>query len=1402
MSTRSHDEKSIFEAASKLRTPSEQIAYVERICAADPALKGRILTLLEADEGKGDFLEALLDEPSASLDGLELKEGPGTVVGRYKLLERIGEGGMAVVYMAEQEKPIRRKVALKIIKLGMDTKSVIARFEAERQALAMMDHPNIAKVFDAGATETGRPYFVMELVQGVSITEYCDRNKLSTKERLGLFIQICNAAQHAHQKGIIHRDIKPSNVMVTMHDGQARPKVIDFGIAKATNQKLTEKTLFTRYAHVIGTPAYMSPEQAELSDVDIDTRSDIYSLGVLLYELLTGQTPFSEEQLRRAGYLEMQRVIREQEPTKPSTKLSTLGDTVTDIAQRRNVTPDTLRRLIQGDLDWIVMKSLDKNRTRRYDTASALALDIQRHLDHEPVSARAPKLTYRLHKFLCRNRKQVAAVLVLILLIGALVMIFVAQNKSSAAEYLIHEKQLSQAKEAFVRGDYVTALNRAESIVDSKPLGPQARLLMANILVDWGEPNEATTILQGLLDDRPEIAGGAHLLMARVILETESSDSTRFTRITDHRQKADGLLPESADAFFQRAMTAVSIKEKLKSLDQALEHDRGHYESRRLRAYTSYASKKYKQMESDALFMTASQPEDPLGYSLRALALRETGAYEEAIAEYDKAIELTSENAQLISLHEQRCDTFLCLRAYQQAIAGAEQGLKGSADATILQFRKFCALTGQGDYEEASKLFHRATDNDRKAKNEFRNWSKKYVFDTLEADRSWHDPDREPKGAAFVSMLEAVDIYNELTAKGAWRVTTDAVTGNWSPQRDKLAFSMGVYGYSGLAVYDPSSQETELYMVPGYGPVWSPDGRYIAFTRDCRPLPLSQYTAVERKRHPRFKTDSELWIISADGTEPKRLAQCNRGGSLSWDQDSRHINYKLKQTFYRISIDDPGDQPQAIPSLSGVSPDRKKELSLIYGSLKIKDIASDTITHQWAGPLRIWGRDWSPDSNQISWAGFRNPEERTGLWIYDLNKRRAAKVFSGHITNADWSPDERALAICFGPPLYEVWGVDLDPRIPTIEALGPGRTHAQHCKEMIALCSGRIEVDPKDAESLLHRSMYHHYLNEKDKALADIQQYADTLYPPDVPNSRNSWIKNLLTELNQKPLLNPGSPVNTSAWDCPGSLSADGLRLYMHSDRTGGYGAKDLYMARRASTNDPWTEPENLGRGINTDVNDFEADISRDELTLLFVSDRQGGLGKADIWVSKRASIDAPWGPPVNLGPTINSSASDMDPSTTADGLTLYFSSRRAGGLGSCDIWVAKRATPKDPWGNPVNLGAPVNSGFTSCPDVSADGLALFFISMRSGGLGQSDIYVTTRSSIHDPWGPVVNLGPNINNHRGEEYPKISLDGGQFMFVANQPNGVGEFGIWQVEIPTMPAGSSINDSNTNQYQNE
>jgi serine/threonine protein kinase len=406
MSPPDQREEKVFEAALEL--PSEQrAAYLDKACAGDEPLRQRIEALLRADKEAGTLLEPVV---TGFQSDAPVTEKAGDKIGRYKLLQEIGEGGCGVVYMAEQEEPVRRRVALKVIKLGMDTKQVIARFEAERQALALMDHPNIAKVFDAGATETGRPYFVMELVRGVPITEYCDKNNLSTRQRLELFIPICKAIQHAHQKGVIHRDVKPSNILVTLHDGVPVPKVIDFGIAKAIDQPLTEKTLFTRFEQFMGTPAYMSPEQAEMSGLDIDTRTDIYALGVLLYELLTGKPPFDAQTLAKSGLDEIRRTIREVEPPKPSTRLSTLtAADLTTVAKHRGAEAAKLSNLMRGDLDWIVMKCLEKDRTRRYDTANGVAMDIERYLHNEPIVARPPSALYRFHKMVRRHKLAFAA---------------------------------------------------------------------------------------------------------------------------------------------------------------------------------------------------------------------------------------------------------------------------------------------------------------------------------------------------------------------------------------------------------------------------------------------------------------------------------------------------------------------------------------------------------------------------------------------------------------------------------------------------------------------------------------------------------------------------------------------------------------------------------------------------------------------------------------------------------------------------------------------------------------------------------------------------------------------------------------------------------------------------------
>ncbi|MBI3886033.1 MAG: serine/threonine protein kinase, partial [Opitutae bacterium] len=390
----------LFADAAEL-PPADRATFLDRACAGDPALRTRLDALLAAHDAAGDFLDC----PPVSRPLAGSEEKPGDELGRYTLVKAVGEGGCGVVYLAEQRAPVRRQVALKVIKLGMDTRSVIARFEAERQALALMDHPDIARVFDAGATAAGRPFFVMEFAAGVPITKFCDDHRLPVAARLELFARICLALQHAHQKGIVHRDVKPSNILVALRDGVPAPKVIDFGIAKATQGRLTEQTLVTAFDQFIGTPAYMSPEQAEQRDLDIDTRSDVYSLGVLLYELLTGRLPCDPGTHARSSVEEIRRLIRDVEPARPSLRSATLaGAERAEVARRRQAAPHQLASALRGDLDWIVMRCLEKDRDRRYGTAQELADDVRRHLRSEPVLARPPSAGYRLRKFVARNK--------------------------------------------------------------------------------------------------------------------------------------------------------------------------------------------------------------------------------------------------------------------------------------------------------------------------------------------------------------------------------------------------------------------------------------------------------------------------------------------------------------------------------------------------------------------------------------------------------------------------------------------------------------------------------------------------------------------------------------------------------------------------------------------------------------------------------------------------------------------------------------------------------------------------------------------------------------------------------------------------------------------------------------
>ena len=460
-------EEELFETARQMAGGAKRRAYLQEACGEDEGLRRRIEALLAAGDEAEDFFAEGSRAVAGTLASLQSSRGLagaaaavsahlpgeepiGTWIGRYQLLRKMGEGGCGVVYEAEQSEPIRRRVALKIIKLGMETKSVIARFEAERQALAMMDHPNIAHVFDAGATRRGPPYFAMELVRGVKITDYCDQHQLGIPQRLDLFVQICHAIQHAHQKGIVHGDIKPSNIMVTLHDGVAVPKVIDFGISKAMEARLSEKLMVTADGQLIGTPAYMSPEQGEMGAVDIDTRSDIYSLGVLLYELLAGRTPFDPKELVAHGLDAMRRTLREQDPPRPSIRLRGLPPAeATATAAARRTDPAKLAALLRGDLDWIAMKALEKDRRRRYETANGLAMDILRHLAHEPVSARPPSRLYRFRKLVRRNRAVFAGAgavaLALVAGLGTSTWLFLQEREAERQETrLLHEAESRQ----------------------------------------------------------------------------------------------------------------------------------------------------------------------------------------------------------------------------------------------------------------------------------------------------------------------------------------------------------------------------------------------------------------------------------------------------------------------------------------------------------------------------------------------------------------------------------------------------------------------------------------------------------------------------------------------------------------------------------------------------------------------------------------------------------------------------------------------------------------------------------------------------------------------------------------------------------------------------------------------
>ncbi len=1089
-------EETIYYAALKFQSEEERNAYLKRVCGGDKELLARVSALLEAREVKDSFLEPPSLDAEATLDTASSMEIVGTIIGRYKIMEKIGEGGMASVYVAEQEQPFRRKVALKIIKLGMDTKQVIARFEAERQSLAMMDHPNIAKVFDAGTTETGRPYFVMELVKGISITEYCDRNNLNTQERLELFIPICQAIQHAHQKGIIHRDIKPSNVLVTSHDGKPVPKVIDFGIAKATNQRLTEKTLYTHFAQIIGTVEYMSPEQAEMSGLDIDTRTDIYALGVLLYELLTGTTPFEGEMLRSKGYAEMQRIIREEEPIKPSTKLSTLGEALSDLAEHRRSKPELLPKLVRGDLDWIVMKTLEKDRTRRYETAKDLASDIQSHLNYEPITAGAPGVIYRLQKYVRRRRRAVLATLTVVIavvgIVFGLTMYYKAQQERDQSELIRHKQVLAEAKGLFQRGQYEDALSMLEPIEQSKHMSREVQLIKAQSILHVGGPAEAVPIFEGLTNKSDDIAGEAHFLLAKLFYESDpaSSEETEGFRIKweFHRKKAEELLSGTVQYNFLKSMATSNIPNRLNLLSQTLELDKSHFEALQEKAYIHFLNRNYQKTVEVCSRMIGIQPENPVGYFISAIALRELNRFDEALQDHTTSIKLSPDES---GYYDQRRETYMRMENYQQAVADAQKCVNMPSDSSGESFRHlfnlFSALIASGRYIEAENEYIKII-NHNMCKWRLNWFTLKYIFNVLEEHRSWYPIRSKPKGAAFWRMYEAEGYYSEYSKIGK-RVTNDAYHPNWSPDGNKIVYSRGIHGISGVEVLDLEKNATQLLTAPGHDGIWSPNGNHIAFCRKRPILPLS-YLAFKRGREKWFQ--NEIYLIKTKSVdEPRKL---NQGVWPSWSSDSRHV-YSLGNglNFSKISIEGNRADPKPIASLTGgapaISPDEKYVAFASGQFMRIIDISTGRVATEWLAPPGVQGlfASWSPDGKMLSISGYKWPSLDFGLWIYQVETHEAKQILSGPIHCTSWSPDGRLAFVPSGTK--EIWVTDKIIK-PT------GNTPEEHCQELIETCTRRIDNESQIADNLLLRAEAFLFLGKHEKCLFDLGMYVECLKNP------------------------------------------------------------------------------------------------------------------------------------------------------------------------------------------------------------------------------------------------------------------------------------------------------------------